>query len=136
MSQPAQDRVRVLVVDDNQDNANSLATLLRIGYQCNAKACMDGLKCIETVREFKPHLMFLDLHMPRMDGYQIAQHLAAEGIKPPLVVALTGIGGEDSIEMALNLGCDAHELKPIAIPRLEQLVAKARDIAQLTDESP
>jgi CheY-like chemotaxis protein len=120
--------VRVLIVDDESDNAESLAALLRLGYECEAQTCTDGTACLEVVREFRPHLLLLDVHMPNMGGFKIARALREANLMPPLVVALSGSGGLLAIKESIEAGCDAHELKPMSAARMKELVAQANEL--------
>src|SRR5262249_34073123 len=83
-------RRRILVVDDNQDAADSLALLLRLAGQ-DARAAYDGPSALAQAREFEPEVVFLDIGMPGMDGYEVARRLRRD--RPPggpVLVALTG----------------------------------------------
>jgi len=122
------DSVRVLIVDDESDNARSLAALLRLGYQCETKTCTDGAACLEVVREFRPHLLLVDVHMPAMGGLEVARALRKANLLPPIVVALSGSGGLTVTEDSIDAGCHAHELKPMSGARMKQLIAQANEL--------
>src|SRR5262249_4533803 len=89
-SAPAPPVRRILVVDDNEDAANSLATLLRLKDQ-NVQVAHDGPTALAAAESFGPDVIFLDIGMPAMDGYEVARRLRGqpEGSKA-LLVALTG----------------------------------------------
>jgi CheY-like chemotaxis protein len=128
MHKPITGSVRVLIVDDESDNAKSLAALLRLGYQCETRTCTDVAACLDVVREFRPHLLLVDVHMPVMGGFEIARALRAANLMPPLVVALSGSGGLTAVEDSIDAGCHAHELKPMSGARMKQLVAQANEL--------
>jgi CheY-like chemotaxis protein len=113
---------RVLVVDDNVDAANMLSSLVEtLGGK--AKTAFDGLGALDAVRTFRPDLVFLDIGMPGIDGYETCRRLKAEAAgRHAYVVALTGWGQEHDKTRATDAGFDAHLTKP-ADPRvLEQLL--------------
>src|SRR5262249_38150069 len=88
-------RHRVLVVDDNVDAAESLAVLLRLEGQ-DVQVAHDGVSALELARAFRPALVFLDIGMPGMDGYEVCRRLRQQFSRDrPLVVALTGWGQEE-----------------------------------------
>src|SRR5262249_41633774 len=81
--------------DGNPDAAESLAMFLRLIGQ-EAKVAYDGMTALELARQFQPEIMFLDLGMPGMDGYEVARRLRRDkALQGTLLVALTGYGQED-----------------------------------------
>ncbi|MFO1338487.1 MAG: ATP-binding protein [Burkholderiaceae bacterium] len=116
---------RILVVDDNADAADSLATLLRMeGHQVEtAYGALAGLAAIETGR---PEIVFLDIGMPDMDGYEVARRVRAayaDAAKRPRLVALTGYGSAADRADAAAAGFDMHLAKPADPEKLSQLLA-------------
>lgn len=113
---------RVLVVDDNVDAADSLATLLAFkGHE--AHAVYGALEALEAVARLAPEVMFLDIGLPVMDGYEVARQLKARRGLPPLrLIALTGYGQKEDRERSLAAGFDDHLVKPIAIETLEEIL--------------
>ena len=85
----------VLVVDDNQDAAESLAMLLRMaGHE--VRTAYDGLVGLEAAKEFQPEVILLDIGLPRVSGYEVARELRKQvGLKKALLVAVTGYGQEE-----------------------------------------
>jgi CheY-like chemotaxis protein len=126
--QPASDRVaeiaqrRLLVVDDNRDAADSTGTLLLLwGHQ--VKVAYDGLNAVAIAREFRPDICLLDLGMPGMSGYEVAQQLRAEpALKETLLVAMTGFDRESDRVLSRRAGFDAHLVKPVAIAALQEVL--------------
>ncbi|HYK24955.1 MAG TPA: ATP-binding protein, partial [Steroidobacteraceae bacterium] len=101
-------KVRVLVVDDNVDAAESIAMLLSLeGYEVRSvHAAADAL---ETAQTFQPHLVLLDIGLPGMDGYEVARRLRAQQrIESMRVVAITGYGQQSDRERAREAGFDEH----------------------------
>ncbi|MGQ0698353.1 MAG: ATP-binding protein [Panacagrimonas sp.] len=120
-SLPATKR-RVLVADDNDDNARSLAALLRIwGHE--VAIAHDGVMALELAAAFKPDVMVLDLGMPRRDGLETAREVRAQewghGIT---LIALSGWGQPADRERTRAAGFDHHLVKPVDAARLEKLL--------------
>ncbi|MFZ6184173.1 PAS domain S-box protein [Nannocystis pusilla] len=115
---------RVLVVDDNRDAALSLADFLEL-IGCDTRVAHDGFEGLRLAAEFSPELVFLDIGMPTMNGYETARRMRAEpwGEKPVLV-ALTGWGQEEDKARAQEAGFDRHIVKPAAPEVLEALLAE------------
>ncbi|MEO8450396.1 MAG: PAS domain S-box protein [Gemmatimonadota bacterium] len=119
-------RCRVLVVDDNEDSATSLAMVLQLMGNETAVA-YDGLRALEVGAAFCPHLVFLDLGMPRLNGYDACRRIREEPWgKDAVVVALTGWGQEHDRRRTAEAGFDSHLVKPVDPAVLESLVAGLR----------
>jgi CheY-like chemotaxis protein len=119
----------VLVVDDNQNGADSLQQLLEI-YGHESRAAYDGESALRLAREFRPDVVLLDLGMPGLDGYQVARRLRRdEGLHDALLVALTGYGSEEDRRLSAEAGFDAHLLKPADLGQLQRLLADAARLA-------
>lgn len=103
---------RILVVDDNPDVADSFRVLLEtMGNR--VRTLNAGGEVLAAVRVFRPNVVFLDIAMPDMDGYQVAAAIGAAEAEPqPLLVALTGYGQDNDRQAALKAGFDRHLLKP------------------------
>ncbi|MGQ0752081.1 MAG: ATP-binding protein [Betaproteobacteria bacterium] len=106
---------RILVVDDNQDAANTLSDLLRIdGHE--TQPAYDGGTALRIAHEFRPDVAFIDLNMPGMDGFELARRIRAEPWGKSLtLIALTGMGQQSEIEQTRQTGFDYHLTKP-ALP--------------------
>src|SRR5262249_15037651 len=118
---------RVLVVDDNVDSAESLALLLRLrGHE--VRLAYDGPSALEEARAFHPDLVFLDLDLPEMDGYEVARRLRLEpAMKGIALVAMTGYGQEEDRQRTQEAGFHLHLVKPIDFDRLEELLSLPTD---------
>jgi PAS domain S-box-containing protein len=114
---------RILVVDDNTDAAVSFAVLLE--HQGHEVATAhDGEEAVAKARVLRPHIVFLDLGMPRMDGLEAAKHLRALSDGEPMtLVALTGWGQKRDHERTREAGFDWHLLKPIDGNELHKILA-------------
>jgi two-component system CheB/CheR fusion protein len=113
---------RVLVVEDNFDSADTMQMLLEMaGYE--ARAAYDGSSAVALAREFEPHVVLLDIGLPRKDGYEVARELRAlPQTKSALLVALTGYGHEEDRQRARAAGFDAFQLKPVDPGEIEKLL--------------
>ena len=116
----------VLVVDDNDDSAASMAMLLQI-YGHDARVANDGERCLEVAREFAPHAVVLDIGLPGMDGYEVARRLRElPQTREALLIALTGYGHAEDRRRALEAGFNHHLVKPVDPNDLAALIAPAK----------
>ena len=115
---------RILVVDDNIDAADMLTMLLQfLGH--DVKTVYNGLDALEVATTYQPELVLLDIGLPGMNGYEVAQEFCSKDpINKPILVALTGWGTSDDKQRAQNAGFDYHFTKPIEITKIEQLLNK------------
>lgn len=112
----------VLVVDDNQDAVTLLARVLqRWGHTVHT--AHDGGTALEEARRHPPHVVFLDIGLPDMDGYAVAEALRAEGSQAVLV-ALTGYGHDEDRARAEAAGFAHHLLKPVDLANLKDVLAR------------
>jgi two-component system CheB/CheR fusion protein len=104
---------RVLVVDDNRDAAESMAVLLRMeGHLVNV--VYDGLAALDAVQSFRPDAILLDIGLPGLDGFEVAERIrAAPGGSELLIVAISGYGEDAHRDRAKEIGFDHHFVKPI-----------------------
>jgi CheY-like chemotaxis protein/anti-sigma regulatory factor (Ser/Thr protein kinase) len=127
---PGRTPLRVLVVDDNRDAAESLAAVLELDGHV-VETLHDGPSALAAAGRFHPDLALLDIGMPGMDGYALAQALRrAEGLGQTVLVALTGWGTPEDRERARDAGFDHHLTKPVGLDKLKQL---AGDVARASD---
>ena len=122
---PRAQAVRVLIVDDNADAANTLGMLVEsLGYEVRIE--YQGHAAIERVR-LEPHrICLLDIGMPVMDGYELASRLRdLPEMRDAFMVAVTGYGQPSDRERALSGGFDDHIVKPVDLERLIARLAKA-----------
>lgn len=131
MSRPASSAsTRVLVVDDNEDAADSLATLLDVmGYE--VRVAYDGPEAIVAADAFHPEVGLLDIGLPRLSGYDIARHIRSTRGEDVLLVAITGWGQEEDRRRAREAGFDHHFTKPADLERLMAVISQ-----ELTERHP
>jgi CheY-like chemotaxis protein len=113
---------RILIVDDYADSADSLAALLRVDGQDVRIAC-DGPAALETARRFKPSVVFLDIGLPGMNGFQVARALRRmPETKNSRLIAVSGYGQADDHRHSKEAGFDHHLVKPVDLPVLQEIL--------------
>ena len=116
---------RILIVDDNLDAAESLAMMLTMMGNETLTA-HDGLEALEVAVAFRPDVMFLDIGMPKLNGFEVCRRLRQQAWgKDMLVIALTGWGQEEDKRLSMEAGFDFHMVKPVLPAALEKLLAGA-----------
>lgn len=117
---------RVLIVDDNEDAANSLALILKLGGHETASA-YSAAAALQRAAAFKPDVVLLDIGLPGMNGYEVAQKLRElPGLRDIRLVAVTGYGRADDRLRAREAGFDDHLTKPVEFAVLEKTLAGVR----------
>ena len=114
--------VRVLVVDDNQDAAQSTGLLLReSGFE--VQLAYDGAAALEALPDFRPEAVLLDIGLPVIDGYEVARRLRAQPLGDGLVIiAASGYGQKEDQQRSLEAGFDSHMIKPLDPLRLIEIL--------------
>jgi CheY-like chemotaxis protein len=111
--------LRILVVEDNRDAADSLAMLLRIQCAHQVDVAYTGLQALQIANVHRPDVVLLDLGLPGINGYQVAEELrampAAEEI---VIIAITGYSHTEAMEASTAAGIDLHLTKPVDVGHL------------------
>jgi CheY-like chemotaxis protein len=125
-------RLRVLIVDDNADAADSLCALLRLwGY--DARAAYDGEEGLEQASALVPDCLFLDLGLPGIDGYELARRLRQH---PVLRKAnLVALSAYSDVERSRAAGFDHHLVKPADPQEVEALLKMLTQVLKLAEQS-
>ncbi len=119
-------RRRVLIVDDNEDAANSLALILELGGHETASV-YTAVDALQRAAAFRPEVVLLDIGLPGMDGYEVAQKMRElPGLRAIRLVAVTGYGRSDDRIRAREAGFDDHLTKPVEYAALERTLAGLR----------
>jgi PAS domain S-box-containing protein len=126
---PSPSGKRLLVVDDNEDAANSLAMLLRLqGHE--ARVAFSGVAALEMTKVYTPDAAFLDIGMPGMDGYEVARRIRQQpGLGGVVLAALTGWGQQEDRRRTAEAGFNYHLVKPLDPDALEKLLAELKRFA-------
>jgi signal transduction histidine kinase/DNA-binding response OmpR family regulator len=136
---PSPAGLRVLVVDDNRDVADSTASVMRMNG-CDVHVAYDGKAALESVQRLRPDAVLLDIGLPAMDGYLVAEHIRAQPeISRTMIVAVSGYGQEQDRMRSKSVGFDYHVVKPIDPTVLAGLVGSlrlSRDGGRTNDAAP
>jgi signal transduction histidine kinase/CheY-like chemotaxis protein len=115
--------LRVLVVDDNPDTARSLARLLRLSGH-SAHTAHDGPSALEVAHAERPEVVLIDIGLPGMNGYELAERLRAEGFAAATLIAISGYGQDQDIRRSREAGMNHHLIKPLDFDALLALLAR------------
>jgi len=125
--------LRVLVVDDNRDVADSTASVMRMNG-CDVHVAYDGKAALEFVQRLRPDAVLLDIGLPTIDGYLVAEHIRAQPEnRRTMIVAVSGYGQEQDRERSKSVGFDYHVVKPIDPTVLAGLVGSLRHSREARD---
>ena len=118
---------RVLVVDDYEDTAKAFAMLLeQLGH--DVRIATSGREALAVARAFEPDLVLLDIQLPDLVGYEVAERLRADaGSRPLGLIALTGL---NTRQQCLAAGFDAYALKPVDLATLDLHMRLARELSR------
>jgi len=121
---PREAKLRILVVDDNVDAADTLGILLQaMGHEL--RLAYDGPGALRAAADFRPDVVLLDIGMPGMDGYEVARRLRAlPGLEKVMLVALTGYGQEEDRQRSEQFGFNTHLLKPVDLDELQSVLTR------------
>ena len=115
---------RILVVDDNHDAADTLATLLQMGG-AEVEVAYNGPSALDAIDAFRPRVVVLDLGMPGMDGYEVARWIRhRRDLDKMTLIALTGWGAQADRDMTAEVGFDYHLTKPADIETVQEVLSK------------
>lgn len=123
---PTATPVRVLVVDDNRDSAETLSMLLELmGNELSV--AYDGEQALALANEIKPDVVLLDIGLPKMNGYEVARQIRKEPWgSNPILVAITGWGQTEDKDLSRESGFDHHLVKPVDHDQLLKLIQKRK----------
>jgi CheY-like chemotaxis protein len=115
--------LRVLVVDDNLDSADTLALLLKFAGH-DVRTAHEGDTALEEAGVFLPHVVVLDIGLPKMNGYEVARRLRKQPeMKNSFLIALTGYGQDEDRLRSKDAGFDHHLVKPVDPDKLQSLIS-------------
>jgi two-component system CheB/CheR fusion protein len=114
---------RVLVIEDNEDAADTLREVLELGEH-SVEVAYDGPTGLEKARAFHPDVVLCDIGLPKMDGYQVARAMRADPeLGRTALIAVSGYAQPEDVAMAREAGFDAHLAKPPTVESLERTMA-------------
>lgn len=114
---------RILIIDDNADAAMTTQMLLQLRGH-TVQTAVDGPSGLNAAMIFKPEVIFLDIGLPGMDGYEVARRLRQlPETKSVLLIALSGYGQAEDLRKAKEAGFDRHLLKPADTNQLQSLIS-------------
>ncbi|QDG50453.1 PAS domain-containing hybrid sensor histidine kinase/response regulator [Persicimonas caeni] len=119
--------MRVLVVDDNRDAAEALALLIS-AHGNNVEVAYDGAEALDVADDFEPQVLFLDIGLPKVDGYQVACNLRNDArFEDATMVAVTGYGQDEDLKRAMEAGFDHHLVKPAARAAIQEVLTSVQN---------
>ena len=118
--------LRVVVVDDNIDAADTFAEMLRtLGHQ--VATAYDGEAAIDVVNSMQPDIVLLDIGLPQVNGYDVARRIrASDAQRPVVLVAVTGWGQDEDRRRSQQAGFDHHLVKPVDLASLQRILAQIK----------
>jgi signal transduction histidine kinase len=112
---------RILVVDDNAPAAKGLTSLLgKRGHL--TEMALSGQEALDKILTFKPDVVILDIGLPDMSGYEVAEKIKNTPLRPKRLIALTGYGQDDDKAKSKEAGFDAHLIKPVSLAHVEDIL--------------
>jgi CheY-like chemotaxis protein len=116
--------LRILVVDDNVDAADTLAAMLRLmGH--HVQPVYSGIHALQVAGDVDPDLVFLDIGLPQMDGFEVMRRLRRLVRRQAWCVALTGYDNVETRHRCRDAGFDEHVAKPASLERLAKVIERA-----------
>jgi PAS domain S-box-containing protein len=126
---PVKTSLRILVVDDNRDGADSLSMMLKLMGN-DTRTAYDGEAAVAAAGEFRPDVILLDIGLPKMSGYDVCRHIRAEAWgQQVVIVAQTGWGQVEDRRKAQAAGFDHHFVKPVNMAALTTLLAGVQPVS-------
>ena len=116
--------LRIILIEDNLGFSEILCDIFKeLGHE--ATAVHSGIDGLEKAKEYLPEIIFCDIGLPDLDGYEVARRIRKDDtLKKVIMVALSGYAGTDDIKLAMEAGFDQHIAKPVEIEVLNKILAK------------
>jgi CheY-like chemotaxis protein len=122
-AEPTGPSLRVLVVDDNVDTAQTLAMLLKTSGH-DVRTAHTGPNALEATLDYQPNVVLLDIGLPGLNGYEVAKRIRQQPVLHNIVlVAMTGYGQETDRQLSQESGFDHHLVKPADFGKVQQILA-------------
>ena len=121
--EPGQPHYRILIAEDVPDNRQVLIDLLQpIGFEL--REAQNGQEAVAIAQQWQPHLIWMDLRMPVMNGYEATQHIKAADKNAPVIIAITGSVFQEEQALAISVGCDDFIRKPFRTETIFEKMAE------------
>jgi CheY-like chemotaxis protein len=121
--------LRILIVDDNRDSADSLSMMLKIMGN-DTRTAYDGEEAVAVANEFRPAVILLDIGLPRLNGYEACRRIREQTKgKELVIIAQTGWGQDEDRQRTHQAGFDHHMVKPVDPQALMSLLAELSNAA-------
>ena len=129
-AEPTGPSLRVLVVDDNVDTAQSLEILLKMSGH-DVRTAHTGPNALEATLDYRPNVVLLDIGLPGLNGYEVAKRIRQQPVLLHIVlVAMTGYGQETDRQLSHESGFDHHLVKPADFGKVQQILATISEKAR------
>jgi two-component system, OmpR family, alkaline phosphatase synthesis response regulator PhoP len=127
-------RSRVLIADDNEPNRELLEVYLA-ELDCEIATAVDGRDTLDKVDSFKPHVILLDVMMPKLSGFEVCERLKSDAATSPIMILMvTALGELGDIERAVEAGTDDFLSKPVNKIELVKRVENMLKLRHVSDE--
>lgn len=127
-------RSRVLIADDNEPNRELLEVYLA-ELDCEVATAVDGRDTLDKVASFQPHVILLDVMMPKLSGFEVCERLKSDPATSPIMILMvTALGELGDIERAVNAGTDDFLSKPVNKVELVKRVENMLKLRHVSDE--
>ncbi len=131
---PQTPRSRVLIADDNEPNRELLEVYLA-ELDCEIATAVDGRDTLDKVDSFKPHVILLDVMMPKLSGFEVCERLKSDAATSPIMILMvTALGELGDIERAVEAGTDDFLSKPVNKIELVKRVENMLKLRHVSDE--
>jgi PleD family two-component response regulator len=130
----APDKSRILIADDNEPNVELLEAYLT-GLDCDIEIAVDGQQTLDKVESFKPHLILLDIMMPKLSGFEVCKKIKGDKATSEIMILMvTALNELGDIERAVEAGTDDFLSKPVNKLELRKRVENMLRLRSVTDE--
>jgi CheY-like chemotaxis protein len=119
--------LRILIVDDNRDSADSLAMMLKMTGN-DTRRVYDGEAAVAAAGEFRPDVILLDIGLPKLNGYEACRRIRQQSSKELVIIALTGWGQDEDRQRTHEAGFDYHMVKPVDPATLMKMLAELQQV--------
>jgi CheY-like chemotaxis protein len=125
---------KILIADDNQQNVELLEAYLA-GVECDIEMAYDGQQTLDSIKQFRPELVLLDIMMPKLSGFEVCKQVKQDPeLRETMILMVTALNEPGDIERAVAAGCDDFLSKPINKHELLKRVGNMLKLHHISDE--